>query len=120
MLEYPKNYEEAKIIIKNSVGGPVSEHTKKLNILRSTFITLLGIGAAVTLGIVKKDMAFTAASLPFFGAISATSFYPLFFKMKVDKSIKNETYFEGKSEEQIINIARAHVDEYNKIQSRNR
>ena len=41
MLEYPRDYEEAKVIIKNSVNGPVSKHYKKLNLLRSSLITLL-------------------------------------------------------------------------------
>ena len=118
MLEYPRDYEEAKVIIKNSVNGPVSKHYKKLNLLRSSLITLLGIGAAATIGIIKKDIAFFGVSLHLFAGISLASLYPIFFRKKVDRAIKNGTYFDGKSEEEIMNIARAHVAEYNKLQGK--
>ncbi len=116
MLEKPKNYEEAKLIIKNSVGDKLTNRYMKLNVLRSSLITLLTIGAATALGVARKSAMVGLACIPFASVISFGAFLPVIYQKRTEKRIKDDSYFVGKSEETIMRVANQHVDEYNRLE----
>ena len=56
MLRYPRNYEEAKIIIKNSVEEKeMRENYNSFNKKRALFISCLSFGAVLAASIVTKQ-----------------------------------------------------------------
>ncbi len=114
-LEYPKDYEEAKIILKNSVNDDLIKRNRKINIIRSSLIAALSFGASAALGKFTVPTNFYL-TLPIAATASLVGFYPLIAEHKIDKQIKSGKYFEGKTEEEIITSATRYVDEYNKYE----
>ena len=119
-MEYPKNYEEAKIIIKGIPNGEYYKSINKTNKKRALLVTGLSFGVSVALGLITGKPSLTYLSLPLAGAASYLSFLPLLVhKMAANKTISGE-YFEGKSEEEIMQIAKDYVDGYNDFKNRGR
>ena len=118
MLSKPKNYEEAKIILKNSVGDELRTHNKKVNLIRAGIINTLVVGALVALGVKFNDITVPLAGLPFLGAAGFASFIPIITTHKTDKTLADGSYFKDKSEQQVIDIASRYVDEYNEYERR--
>ncbi len=115
-MEKPKNYEEAKMIIKNSVNDNVSKNFYKINYLRAGVVSGLVLGVAATLGIIWKSAMVGFSALPLGAVICFPTLLPIIHQKKVDRRIKNDTYFYGKSEETIMRIANNHVEEYNRLE----
>jgi hypothetical protein len=113
MLKYPKDYEEAKIIIKNSVNDDLHRDSRKFNIKRSAFITALAYGTAVALRYILKFPQLYYLSLPLATVVSAESLIPFFISYKFKKQVEDETLFSRKTSSEIIKAAHDYVTEYN-------
>ncbi len=116
MQEMPENYEEAKIIIKNSVGSEVEKAYLKKQKLKAIFVTALSFGATAAIGIITKLPLNVLVTLPIAAAFSLHQFLPILFQKKVDKRIENGDYFKKKTEEQVIDIAKKVVNEANEFE----
>lgn len=113
MLERPNNYEEAKIIIKNSVDDEYEHRNMKVNALRAGIITAISFGIAGLIGLAtKKPIAFLSM-LPPAIIMSLSGLGPILAQWRTNNRINSGQYFQNKSEEQIINIADDYVEEYN-------
>ena len=116
MLEKPKNYEEAKKIIENTVGDDMQEHKLKVAKLRSLVAVGVGAAAAVTAGVMTEDPTFGAIVLGNAMMIAAPFTFPYFFRKETAKNISNGSYFDDKSEEKIIHAANDYVERYNEFE----
>ncbi len=117
MLEKPRNYEEAKIVIKNSINDDLQKYNKSWNKKRSIVITSICAAVAVAIG-AAKGVSVGLASVPFLGVVSLSSLAPFIIRKNVDKEIQSGAYFKDKSEEDIIKIASAYVDQYNDFEKK--
>ena len=113
MLESPKNYEEAKVIIKNSVGDNYQKHFMRKAALRTAFVSLASFGAAVAVGLISKNQTAALYMLPGSALISLTTLVPFILQHRTNKRIESGKYFENKTEQEIMNIARTYVSDYN-------
>ena len=114
MLQKPRNYEEAKIIIKNSIDDDLQKYNREWNKKRSIVITSICAAVAVAIG-ATNGVSVGIASVPCLGIISLTSLAPFIIRKHVNKEILDGTYFQDKSESEIIRIASDYVDEYNRV-----
>ena len=115
MLEKPETYEEAKIIIKNSTTSEMAELNKKLLKIRAGFITAIGLTAATAAEIVVNDPLVTIGFMPIFGTISLTSIVQYLHYLRNQQKINDDTFFDDKSEEEIMKMAEEYVESYNKF-----
>lgn len=115
MLEKPETYEEAKIIIKNSTTSEMAELNKKLLKIRAGFITAIGLTAATAAEIVVNDPLVTIGFMPIFGTISLTSIVQYLHYLRNQQKINDDTFFDGKSEEEIMKMAEEYVEAYNEF-----
>lgn len=115
MLEKPETYEEAKIIIKNSTTSEMAELNKKLLKIRAGFITAIGLTAATATGIVVNDPLVTIGLMPIFGTISISSIVQYLHYLRNQQKINDDTFFDDKSEEEIMKMAEEYVESYNKF-----
>lgn len=120
MLEKPSNYQEAKKIIEDAIDDDLQ--TKKMRIakLRSLLVVSLGVGAAVSVGVLTENPTLGAIALPNAMMLAAPFTIPYFLRKSTNKRIKNGTYFEDKSEAQIMDAAEDYVREYNAYEEKKR
>ncbi len=111
MLEYPRNVEEAKIIIKNSAHDDYKQHRMKVSTLRNGLITAAFAVATIGLGIANPSTL--VASIPITGLAALTTALGVVAHKKGIQYVDSGEVFEGKSEEDIMNLATKYVDEYN-------
>jgi hypothetical protein len=113
MKEKTNNYEEAKRIIKNSLDEPFFEHSKKVSKLRATFVAALGVSAAIAAGIATNDPSISIASLPLVALVDSPFLIAVYGHTRAKKQMDNGTYFDGMSEEKVIDLANGIVDQSN-------
>ena len=114
-MEYPKTYEEAKTIIKNSFDDDYNKHLNKKYLLRGGLITALAAGTAISLGAIKGNMTLPLGLLPIVGGASFLSFAPLIEKARIKKRLKNDELFKARREQDVIDEAIRYVDQYNQF-----
>ena len=117
MLEHPKTYEEARIILKDSANDDYMKHCQKRALLRGGLVTLLCVGAASLVGL-KYGSNMIIDTIPIGSMISLSSFIPYFINKDTQRLKRTEKYIKGKSEEQVISLASHYVDEYNDFKRR--
>jgi hypothetical protein len=115
MLEKPRNFEEAKMIIKNSANDELEVYNRKKNIKRSAIISAICFASAAAIGLLNHRMSTFYAALPLASMVSLTSLFPLIYNRSVRKKIESGKAFEGRTEQEIIDAASSYVDEYNKF-----
>ena len=115
MLKEPENYEEAKQIIENSIGDALRIQYRKFNTVRSVIISSLLFGGAAWRAISLKDASLFFFMLPFACMGSLWTLVPFVLEKRTNKLIRNGTFFQDKTETEIIQIARDHVREYNQV-----
>ena len=115
MLERPQTYEEAKRIIQEGVGNEVSQRRRKSERIRMMVFTVLWIVLAIVLGNLMSD--YPAG----FGMTAAVYFFVMFAEavphlhaLYRRKRILDGSFFESRSEEEIMKMATDYVDAYNK------
>ena len=117
MLERPENYEEAKKIIEYSAEKTdLIKRNKKIMKLQAGLLTAVGVGISGLLGVMTGSTEVFVGTLPVAGMISIESIIPYFIYCNNNKKIKNGTYFEGKSEEKIIDLATKYVEGHNQLE----
>lgn len=116
MLEYPKNYEEAKLIIKNSITDDYANHHFKMVKLRAAFITAVGVAAGIAVGAITKNPTWTWGILPNACLIGLSGLVPLLGRNVTKKLMSNDSYFNGKTNEEIMELATKYVTEYNEFE----
>ena len=117
MLQKPETYEEAKKIIEYSAEKTdLIKRNKRIMKLQSGLLTAIGVGTSALLGILTESPEVFVGTLPVAGLISLESIMPYFIYCNNNKKIKNGTYFEGKSEEKIIDLATKYVEGHNELE----
>ncbi len=113
-MDYPKNYEEAKkIIIESNNDKDFNNSFLKRNRLREGLVAGLFMGTSVVLGLIQNNPEFITAGLPFAGIATLASMIPSAKQLITMKRIKDGSFFEGKSEQEIIDVAKKVVATYN-------
>lgn len=116
-MKKAENYEEAKVIIKNSTSGIVSDHNKKALKLRVELITLIGIVGSVGAGIITEEPTAALNALPFYGAFALHSMLQYLLYLRNQKKINDGSFFDKYSEEEVIKMANEYADTYNSYAS---
>ena len=111
MTEQVKNYEEAKVIIKNSINDDFSKSQHKAAKLRMLFGSVVSLGAIVGAGLATGSALVAGALVPVCGLINLPFIVTLLLQNKTKKEIQNGTYIERLSEEEAINIANKYSSE---------
>ncbi len=115
MKEKVETYEEAKKVIKDCTEEELVEHNREVYKKRTGLTAAILTSMAVAPGIMAETPVATISLLPSVGLVSLISFMPYRNYLKALASIKNGSFFEGKSEEEIINEANEYIDTYNKV-----
>lgn len=114
-IEEPKTFEEAKIIIKNSVNDELEKSNMKYYRHRAMFNVGLVTAAAGVLGIALNSIACFAGLLPVTGIVALTSLQPIFQQRTTNERIKNDVYFKDKTEAYIIEVAKDYTNQFNEF-----
>lgn len=119
MLTKPETYEEAKKIIEFSVTQEdLIKRNKKIMLIQAIILTIVGIAIDVLLACLTKSIMVFVGCLPVAGMISIEAFIPFFLYRYNNKKIKKGTYFDRKSEDDIIRKAVKYVEGYNELERR--
>jgi hypothetical protein len=118
MIKHTDDYQEAKIIIKNSVNDEFNQKLNKAAKLRALFTSVVGVSAVVATGIVSQDPVITGAMVPVCGMISLPFMLPFFAQKATKKSVESGKYFDDKSQSDIINTANEYADQYNEWEAK--
>lgn len=118
MLISPKNYDEAKKIIKDSVENGYELHKLMVSKVIAVLAIGLGIGAAIGIGVLTQDSLITIlAILPFLMVVGPFAL-PYYLRKRTISRVRSGEYFQDKSEDEIIEIAQIYVDAYNDLEAR--
>ena len=120
MIEKPKTYEEAKIILKSEEVKQVNEYLKKMAIRRMklfpaflfTSLNLIVTAPAIYMqdpGMIKIALL-TSTGTALMGLAGLIPDY--ISRIKLEKSINDGSYIANNSEEEVIKKAQAFVDDY--------
>ena len=120
MINHTDDYEEAKVIIKNSIDDDFAKKVNKAAKLRAIFGSVAGIGAVVAAGLVTQNPVFTATMVPICGRASIPFLVPFFSQKSGKKKVESGEFFREHSKEDIINRANSYADQYNEFESRRR
>jgi hypothetical protein len=112
-LERPNNYEEAKIILKNTVGSELDKKSNKAMRNRAIFNTAASLSVAGIAGVITGSAITALCALPLTGLVLATSIIPIVLKHTINKKIENGKLFEEKSKKEIIDMANNYVTQVN-------
>ena len=114
MLEHPQTYEEAKRIIQEAAGNEISRRRRRAERIRMMVYTVLWIVLAIVLGNMMGD--YPAG----FGITAAVYFFVMFAEVVPHllalyrrKQIRDGSFFESRSEEEIMKMATGYADAYN-------
>ena len=120
MIKQARNYEEAKIIIQNSVNDDFNQKLNKAAKFRAIFGSIVGVGAIVATGIVSQNPVLTGIMVPICGMTNLPFMVPYFAQKTTKKSVESGEYFRGKSEEELVDIANKYANQYNEYEARRR
>ena len=110
MLEKPETYEEAVKIIKYSADDKTAKKTvKTVMLLRAGFITAISAAVFSTVGLENYFL------IPV-GVVAGMNLIPYLQYLNNRKKIKDDTYFYGKQESEIVKEANDYVDWRNALE----
>lgn len=112
-MKRAENYEEAKIILQNSVGSEYDKKFSKALRNRAIFNTTAALSFGAAMGLATSSSLAFMAFLPATGIVLALSIVPIIIKNKMNNNIKSGKYFETKSKKDIISEANGYVDQVN-------
>ena len=114
MLEHPQTYEEAKRIIQEGVGNEVSQRRRRAERIRMMVYTVLWIVLAIVLGNMMGDYpaGFGITAVVYFFVMFAEA-VPHLLALYRRKRIRDGSFFESRSEEEIMKMATDYADAYN-------
>ena len=118
MINKATNYEEAKVIIKNSVNSDLHKKNLKTMKLRATFIAALGTSAAVAAGLLTQTPTLSFLIMPSVAILDSPFLLGVFAHKRAMKRIENGSYFQDKSQEEIIRIANDYANEANSFEQK--
>ena len=112
--ENTMTYEEAKIILKNSVGDEIDKARSKAEKLRA------GITTAIPLSIgVIGAMQGQPIAIPCTLAVALTLDIPILMatltRLRINKRILDDSFFENKTKQEIIDAATSYKEKYEQI-----
>ena len=111
MLKKAETYEEAVKIIKYSVDDKITKKTvNTVMLLRGSFITAIAAAAFSTVGLGNYFL------IPI-GVVAGMNLIPYMQYLNNRRKIKDDSYFNGKSESEIVKEANDYVDWRNERKS---
>ena len=115
MPEHPQTYEEAKRIVQEGVDNEVAQRRRRSERIRMMVYTVLWIVLAVALGNLMGDYpaGFGSAAFVYFFAMFAEA-VPHLHMLYRRKQVLDGSYFESRSEEEVMKMATDYVDAYNR------
>lgn len=113
MLERPETYEEAKIIIKNSPNQEISAHNRRAFKLQIKLVALLSAGVAAGTQALFNDTGTVLAIMPVLGLANLESIGAYLLYLRNMKKIEDGSFFDKKSEAEIMKMANEYVESYN-------
>lgn len=119
MLNKTNNYEEAKIILQNSINDDNFKNKIKIARLRALFATGIATVAATAVGITSGDYTLGIAAFPTIEGLLLPVLIPYILLSTTKRRIKHGSYFEDNSMGKIISTANKYVDEYNEFEQKN-
>ena len=93
LLKKPENYEEAKIIVRNSSESKFNKAYLNSIRFKAGLIAFVGAAVAVAVGLASRDVVVGIAIFINFGLISLASLSPLFARKRSMKQIENGSFF---------------------------
>lgn len=116
MLKKPKNYEEAKLILKNSATDDYQKKILKVTRLRTIIMSALAAAGLTTLQISFNNPALTAVCVPAAILSLLPHMIPYFLQKKLIRELKSGRFFEDRTDDEIIKIAEDYTDSYNQFE----
>ncbi len=118
MLEKPRNYEEARVIIENAVDD--EKQTKETKMVKIRFLSVLGIGiaASVVAGVMNENLIIGVAASANALMIASPFAVPYFHRKKVINAIHDGSYFEKADKDNVMDAAIDYVREYNEYEEK--
>ena len=113
MLDKPQNYQEAKTILQTLVESDYEQHKYKVSKWCAILVPVVGLGIAVGIGVIKKDIGLGIMALAITIAISYRYIVNYYVRYRTFKDIRSGDYFKDKSERRVIDIVSKSVDQYN-------
>ena len=118
MYSKPDTYEEAKRIIKLcNRDKEYNARFLKRKIIAAVLITAAGVAVAAVVGAMTGDYTNTAMMLPSVGVVGLVSFLPYLGLKRTMREVETETFFRGRSEQEIMELAEAYVLSYNQFEA---
>lgn len=116
MLSEPKDYEEAKKLLMESTDSEYHKRYLMALRLRAALITAVGVAGAFAIGAITNQPEATNAILPNAGLLGIINLLPVLSRKKLLGEIKDGSFFEDKSKEEIIEFAAGYVSDYNNME----
>ena len=120
MLEKPKNYQEARVIIENAVDDDLQTKRLKMAIFRLLLVVGAGVAASVTVGVKTNDLVLGVLAFAVAIIVAAPFTVPVILKRKVKDDVHAGTYFDDLPEDAVIEAATDYVREYNQYEEKHR
>lgn len=117
MLEKPKDFEEAKVLIKSSTTSDYNTAFLNAVKFKAGLVAAVGVGVSFIAGIVTKEPSVTLAILPNVGIFTLTALTPYFKRKSVIKDINNGDLFINVPKSEIMRLANLYVKEYNEFEA---
>lgn len=118
MKEKVDNYIEARYVIMDGVDSKFYKNRLKITRLRALFAATVAAAAAAAIGIFGNNPMLTIGALPVAECLVMPLIAPYIINSTVRRQVHNESYFNDKSAEEIINIANEHIREENEFEEK--
>lgn len=104
------NFEDAKIVLKNTSKSDFFKHRLRVNKLRGLFATVISAAAAATVGLVSGNPVLGMILFPLNEIVIAPVFFPYFLLKKSAKLSQDEEYLNSLGENKVIDIANRQIE----------
>lgn len=113
------DYVEAKLVIIDGVDSKYYKNMLRVSRLRALFAATIGAAAAAAVGIISGDPILSVGAFPIAESLAMPLMVPYFINSSVRRKVLNGSYFDDKSEREIISIANEHINEVNQFEEKN-
>ena len=116
MYNDPKNYIEAKKILNDSVRNDMFQDKVRTTRLRAGVVTALGFGVSYLVGTLTNNPDLVSSLSPTIIGLGLSFLFPNVGMRKAAQSIEDGSFYEGKSQEEVIRLATNYAHKYNEYE----